>query len=134
MTYYQFPTYEDRLNAHNLIIRHANAKGEFSRVVMMIELAKIITKYNLTTIPIFNYSIHILGYSNLIPIISIINTRLSDDCPDCKAGSESASYFRTERENHNEIFDVISIVCLNCGCVYSAKASNGRTNINKLMK
>lgn len=123
----QFPTLSDRTNVHNLINHYAH--GKCSRNDLMKWVANIITKYKLTHMPIFNYSVKILAYYGDLPIISIESAEVSDTCPGCGAGIDIARYLRTERESHNEDYDVASFTCLECGCVYMSKVENGRRSV-----
>jgi hypothetical protein len=121
----QFPTLQDRTNTHNLIRMYA--QGKLSRNDLMRWIAQIINKYpNIQRMPVFGYSIRILSYYKDLPIISIEGAQLTDQCPTCGSGTKDARYLRTEKENHHESYDIISVTCLECGCVYSTKGFNGR--------
>lgn len=120
----QFPTPEDREHIHNLINLYAH--GKCSRNDLMRWVANIIEKYNLTHMPIFGYSVRILTYYKDLPIISIEGAKVVDACPGCGAGTSLARYLRTEKENLHGDRDIVSVTCLECGCVYMVSASNGR--------
>lgn len=121
-----FPTDVDREAVHKLIGSYA--KGEISRNPMMREIAALIEKYPLQRIPVFGYSVRIIQYygPDRLPVISIEGAQQSDICPCCGSGEEAARYLRTERENFNLNYDLISVTCLECGCVYQTQGKNGR--------
>lgn len=126
-TTFQFPSLENRTNVHNLIAMYA--KGNISRNDLMLWIAQIINKYpNIQRMPINGYSVRILSYYKDLPIISIEGAQLSEQCPCCGAGSNDAKYLRTEQENFDRDYDLESVTCLECGCVYMTKGANGRRN------
>lgn len=121
----QFPTLEDREHVHKLI--NLYAKGKCSRNDLMRWIAQIINRYpNIQRMPIFGYTVRILQYYKDLPIISIEGATITDKCPGCKANTKIARYLRTEKENRNKDYDIISLSCLECGTVYMAKGNNGR--------
>lgn len=121
----QFPTLDDRNEVHSLINLYAH--GRCSRNNLMHQIAQTINKYpNIQRMPIFGYTVRILQYYKDLPIISIEGVEISDRCPGCGAGTNIARYLRTEKENHNKDYDIISLTCLECGTVYMTKALNGR--------
>jgi hypothetical protein len=93
---------------------------------MMRWIAHIIEKYKVERVPIFGYSIRILQYYKDLPIISVEGAEVTDTCPGCGAGTSAARYLRTEQENRHKDHDIISVTCLDCGCVYMCKALNER--------
>ena len=121
----KFPTLEDREHVHRLINLYAH--GKCNRNDLMRRIARIINKYpNIQRMPIFDYSVRIIQYYKDIPIISIEGARVTNKCPGCGAWTKEARYLRTEKENHDKDYDIISLTCLECGTVYMAKATNGR--------
>lgn len=122
----QFPTPEDRQHVHNLIGHYAH--GKCSRNDLMRWVAKIIEKYNLTHMPIFGYSVRVLTYYKDLPIISIESANVSDTCRGCDSGTAHARYLRTEKEDLHGSHDIVSVTCLECGCVYMVSAPNGRVS------
>lgn len=125
MSTLQFPSIEDRTHVHNLINHYAH--GKCSRDDLMRWVDNIIEKYKIKRMPIFGYSARILTYYKDLPIISIEGAKITDTCPGCGAGTNVARYLRTEKENLHEGHDIVSVACLECGCVYMAEAPNGRT-------
>lgn len=126
-TILSYPTEEDRAQVHNLIGSYA--KGSMPRNDMMRAIAGIIEKYpRLQRIPVKNYSVRIIQYygPDRLPVISIEGAGQSDICPCCNSGEDAARYLRTEKENLNLDYDLISVTCLECGCVYQTKGRNGR--------
>lgn len=120
-----FPTTEDRTNIHNLIGTYA--QGKITRNDLMRWIAQIINKYpNISRMPVNSYTVRILSYYKDLPIISIEGAELSDSCPTCGAGTKDARYLRTEKENLGLDYDLVSVTCLECGCVYTVKGTNGR--------
>ena len=92
---------------------------------MMRWIAYIIKKYpRIKRMPIFGYSVRILSYYGDLPVISIESATIADACPTCGAGTSDARYLRTEEENLDRDYDVVSVTCLNCGCVYATKGIN----------
>ena len=90
-------------------------------------IAQVIRQYkNITRMPIFGYSVRILSYYGDLPIISIESAVVSDSCPTCGAATSEARYLRTEKEQFGEDHDIVSMACLECGCVYHVKGVNGR--------
>ncbi|SDG48605.1 hypothetical protein [Desulfosporosinus hippei] len=126
---YQLPTSEDKQSVHDLINDFAH--GKLSRNDMMKMIANIITKYKTKSFPVFGYSVSILQWYKDIPVINIQSARVSDHCPTCDSGIGHAKYLRTEKENFGLNYDIISVTCLECGCVYALKAPNGRTEISE---
>lgn len=125
MSTLQFPSIEDRTHVHNMINHYA--QGKLSRNDMMRWIANILGKYpRIQRMPVFGYSVRILDHYKDLPIISIEGAALSDSCPSCGAGTSEARYLRTEREQFNEDHDIVSVTCLDCGCVYATKGVNGR--------
>ncbi|GAB6170964.1 hypothetical protein JCM15765_04420 [Paradesulfitobacterium aromaticivorans] len=121
----KFPSIEDRTRIHSLINSYAH--GKCSRNDMMHWIAYIIQKYpNIQRMPIFGYSVRILQYYKDLPIISIEGAGIADKCPGCGAGTKLAKYLRTEKENFDRDYDIVSLTCLECGCVYMSKGVNGR--------
>ena len=121
----QFPTLDDRQHVHNLI--NLYAQGKCSRNDLMHWIANIINKYpNIQRMPIFGYTVRILQYYKDLPIISIEGAEITDKCPGCGAGTKVARYLRTEKENNDTEYDIISLTCLECGTVYMTRAINGR--------
>ena len=118
----QFPTLSDRTHIHNLINHYAH--GKCSRNDLMRWIANIITKYNIKRMPIFGYSVKILTYYGDLPIISIEGP-LADHCLTCGAATSEAKYLRTEKEQFVQDHDIVSVTCLECGCVYMTKGANG---------
>lgn len=87
----------------------------------------VINKYpNIQRMPIFGYSVRILQYYKDLPIISIEGAEVTDKCPGCGASLDDARYLRTEEENHNKDFDIVSSTCLDCGTVYMSEQPNER--------
>jgi len=127
-----FPSYEDRLRVHNLLINYA--LGNYPRDMVNSSIAHIIEKYKLKRIPIFNYSVVIVKYHNQIPIISIQNAILSDTCPVCNDIANHNKYFRTEKESIVDRIDIISVICLECGAVYTTKGIGSKNIVNKSIK
>ena len=124
----QFPTLEDRTHIHNLISHYAH--GKCSRNDLMHWIAHIIKKYNVERLQIFGYSVRILSYYGDLPIISIESSTITESCPTCYAETSAARYLRTEKENLSQDHDLVSVTCLECGCVYIVKSPNGRKNSN----
>ena len=118
-----FPTDADRAEVHNLI--HSYAHGKISLGRMMYSIAAIIEKYPLQRIPVYGYSARVIYYQG-VPVISIESAKLSDICPCCGSNEDAASYLRTEKENFSKDYDLISVTCLECGCVYQTRGKNGR--------
>lgn len=130
MSTIQFPTTEDRTQIHNLI--YSYAQGKCTRNDLMRQVAHVIGKYpNIERIPVFGYSVRILDHYGDLPIIAIEGAQLADRCPCCKSGTDHARYLRTERENFDQEFDIVSVTCLECGCVYTSKGLNGRSKENE---
>lgn len=126
-TTFQFPSIEDRTNIHNLIGMYAQSK--ISRNDMMHWIAQIINKYpNIQRIPVNGYSVRIISYYKDLPIISVEGAQLAKKCPCCGAETKDARYLRTEKENLGFDYDLVSVTCLECGCVYAVKGVNGRRN------
>lgn len=123
-TVYHFPVNEDRNRVHNVI--NSFAQGKCGRITMMFEIAQVLNKYSVKKMPIYGYSVRILDYLGDLPVISIEGDKITDLCPGCGAGTETARYLRTEKENLFSDFDIIAVTCLECGCVYMTKAPNGR--------
>lgn len=117
---FKFPTLEDRVNIHSLISHYA--KDKCSRNDMMRWIARIIKKYKVQRVPVFGYSVRILQYYKDLPIVSIEGAEVTDTCPGCGAGTSAARYLRTEQENLHKDHDIISVTCLECGCVFMCKA------------
>ncbi len=125
MSTIQLPSPEDRQHVHNLINHYA--RGKCSRNDMMRWVAHIIGKYpRITRLPVFGYSVRVLTYYGDLPIISIESAILSDSCPSCGAATSEARYLRTEKEQFGQDHDIVSVTCLECGCVYTTKGANGR--------
>ncbi|HZK52629.1 MAG TPA: hypothetical protein VFC84_00275 [Desulfosporosinus sp.] len=120
----KFPTLKDREHIHNLINHYAH--GKCSRNDLMRWIANIIEKYGIQRMPIFGYSVRILQYYKDLPIISIEGAKVVDTCPGCSAGTNHARYLRTEKEDLHGTHDIVSVTCLECGCVYMISAPNGR--------
>lgn len=124
-TILSYPTDADRNRVHEFI--NLYAQGKMTRNALMYAIAGIIKKYpNLQRMPVHGYSVRILGYYNGLPIISIEGAQVSDVCPACGSGEEAARYLRTEKENFGQDYDLISVTCLECGCVYQTHGRNGR--------
>lgn len=121
---YQFPSVDDRKRVHNLIRTYAT--GGITRNTMMRRIAAIIEAYRVSRFPVFGYSVRILSYFGDLPIISIEGAKVSDSCPVCGSGTDAARYLRTEKENFDLPYDLVSVTCLECGCVYQTPAWNGR--------
>ena len=121
----QFPTLEDRTNVHNLILGYAHNKHNLNQ--MMLSVAEIVEQYKVSKFPVFSYSVKVIHSAHFkVPIISIASAQMSERCPVCK--SEESSYLRNEKENFDLDYDIISVACLSCGCVYLAKGINHRAN------
>lgn len=125
MSILTFPTTEDRTHIHNLINLYAHGKITLNDEMKWV--AHIIKKYPyIERIPIFGYTVRILTYYGDQPII-YIEAQQSDNCPTCGAGTKDAGYLRTEKENLSLDYDLVSVTCLECGCVYTVKGPNGRS-------
>ena len=121
----QFPSLVDRKHVHSLI--NSYAKGKITRNDLMRQIAQIINKYpSIERMPVFGYSVRILQYYNDLPIISIEGAEITDTCPGCGSDSSHAKYLRTEQENNDMQYDIISSTCIECGAVYMSQALNGR--------
>ena len=124
-TPYKFPAAADRRRIHTLIAEFAH--GKITLTKMFNSVAEVVRQYpRLSRIPIYGYSVRILQTYNGLPIVSITSAKLSDTCPCCNAGEQTAGYLRTEKEQFNQEFDLISVTCLECGTVYFAHGRNGR--------
>lgn len=124
-TILSYPTDADRNRVHTFIGLYA--QGKMTRNTMMYSIAGVIKKYpNLRHMPVQGYSVRILSYYNDLPVISIEGAQESDICPCCSSGQDAARYLRTEKENFNKDYDLISVTCLECGCVYQTHGRNGR--------
>ncbi|MDP4158177.1 MAG: hypothetical protein Q8911_00230 [Bacillota bacterium] len=121
-----FPTIDDRKNVHGLI--NLYSLNKISRDDFMRFVANIISKYKIGSFPVFGYSVKILQWYKDVPVIAIKSDIIADVCPSCGSGTNEARYLRTEKENFDLDYDVISLNCLGCGCVYAAKGENHRTN------
>jgi hypothetical protein len=117
---------EDRQHIHN-IINH-QAQGKCSRDDMMNWVTQIVEKYEIKRIAIFNYYVDVFRskfYPQ--PIIHITGAELSDSCPTCgETPDECGRIFRIGKQNYDLDYDIVSVTCLNCGCVYSTKGDNHR--------
>lgn len=124
----QFPSLEDRTNVHNLIIDYANKRVTLTK--MMTTVAEIVEQYKVLKFPVFDYSVKVIHSKHAShPIISIDSARMSDNCPVC--GSDESGYLRTEKENLDLEYDVVSTACMDCSCVYLSRGKNLRANTKK---
>lgn len=121
---YQFPTQADKILVHGII--NSFAKGKCTRVTMMCQIGHIFDTLHINKLNIFNYTVKLIDRFGDIPVIYIEAKEIHDKCPTCH--STTASYLLTQEENLKKDYDVISVTCLDCGCVYATKAPNGRRN------
>ena len=128
-----YPTDADRNRIHDFIQLYA--KGQMNLNSLFYCIGGIIEKYpHLSRIPVQGYSVRILQYygAQRLPIISISGAEFSQSCPCCGSGSEdNAKYLRTDQENFDKNFDIVSATCLDCGCVYLTEGWNGRVGRRK---
>lgn len=125
-TIYQFPeiSFKDKELVHNIIISYT--KGKCDRNTMMRQIAFILEQKKIKKMPVFGYTVKLLQYYKGLPIIHIEGNTISEHCLCCGSTLDQARYLMTNKENLVGTYDVISVTCLKCGCVYATKAKNGR--------
>jgi len=94
---------------------------------MMQWVAQIIGNYGIERMPVFGYSVQIIHSKYAItPIVAIKGAGISEKCPGCGSDAGEARYLYTDQENHDLDYDIVSMTCLECGCVFSVKGDKCR--------
>jgi len=123
---FSFPTAEDRELIQFAITSFA--QGKTDRDTMMRQVAHILSKYNITKLPMNGYTVKV-DHCWDVPVVIVEGSGVHDHCPSCLSPTDHARYLRTHQENKNKAYDVITVFCLECGTIYDCKAPNGRVAI-----
>lgn len=135
---YQFPsvTEDDRSLVHSIIQSFISSKCD--RNTMMAQIANILDQKGIAKMQVYGYAVrkiidkdyHDPKTKKPFIVVHIEGNTVSDQCPCCGAGFDSARYMSTIKENITGTYDIISAVCLDCGTFYAMKAKNGRSGWN----
>ena len=131
----RFPevTHSDRALVHSII--ESFSRGKCDRNTMMKQLSYIMEQKRIRKMPIFGYTIHrntVVDSEGKVAVVTIEGSQVVDRCPCCGNDEEDSRYLYTNKENLTGTFDIITVTCLKCWCIYSVKAKNGRKKWNAM--
>ena len=120
---YSYPDSECKEAIKNIISDFSHKKMGYFQLHE--NISKIFKRYRIIKLNIDDIVVKLIeGYTK--PIVHIESKIRSEGeyCPVCKSGIRRARYLRTNAEGAPGTTDLVSWMCLDCGCFYETQSPN----------